>query len=82
VESGLDRADLRSLRRAHRSAPAFVSTIFGTHATHLLGAGTNVKVVSERLGHSSVSFTLDVYGHVMSGQQAAAAAAVATLLDA
>lgn len=51
-----------------------------THATHLLMAGVNVKVVSERLGHSSVSFTLDTYGHVMPGQQAEAAAAAAALL--
>jgi len=37
--------------------------------------------VSERLGHSSVSFTLDVYAHVMPGQQADAAAAVAAMVD-
>jgi integrase len=53
-----------------------------THATHLLTAGANVKVVSERLGHASVSFTLDTYGHVLPGQQADAAAAVAQLVDA
>ena len=52
-----------------------------THASHLLLAGVNVKVVSERLGHASVSFTLDTYGHVMPGQQAEAAAATAALLD-
>ena len=51
-----------------------------THASHLLMAGVNVKVVSERLGHASVSFTLDTYGHVMPGQQAQAAAAAASLL--
>jgi hypothetical protein len=33
-----------------------------SHATHLLAAGTNIKVVSDRLGHASTSFTLDVYG--------------------
>ena len=43
-------------------------------------AGVNVKIVSERLGHASVSFTLDTYGHVMPGQQAQAAAAAAALL--
>jgi integrase len=53
-----------------------------THASHLLAAGINVKVVSERLGHASVSFTLDTYGHVMPGQQAEAAAAAAALLEA
>lgn len=52
-----------------------------THATHLLAAGVNPRVVSERLGHSSVSFTLDTYGHVMPGQQADAAAAAAALLN-
>ncbi len=51
-----------------------------THASHLLLAGINIKVVSERLGHSSVSFTLDTYAHVMPGQQAEAASAAAALL--
>jgi integrase len=51
------------------------------HATHLLAAGTNPRIVSERLGHASVAFTLDTYGHVLPGQQAAAAAAVAALID-
>jgi integrase len=51
-----------------------------THASHLLMAEVNVKVVSERLGHASVSFTLDTYGHVMPGQQAQAAAAAASFL--
>lgn len=45
-------------------------------------AGVNVNLVSERLGHASVSFTLDTYAHVMSGQQAEAAAVAAALLKA
>jgi integrase len=53
-----------------------------THASHFLMTGINVKVVSERLGHASVSFTVDTYAHVMRGQQAEAAAADATLLAA
>ena len=32
-----------------------------------------MKVVSKRLGHSSVAITLDTYSHVMPGIQAAAA---------
>ena len=52
------------------------------HATHLLAAGVNIKVVSERLGHASRSFTLDVYAHVLPGHQADAAAAVSALVDA
>ena len=38
-----------------------------------LQAGVNPKVVSERLGHSSVAFTLDTYAHVMPGMQPEAA---------
>lgn len=45
-------------------------------ATHWLVSGVPVKVVSERLGHASVAFTLQVYGHVLPGQQAAAAEAM------
>jgi integrase len=44
-----------------------------THASLMLKAGVHPKVVSERLGHSSVSFTLDVYSHVVPGIQEAAA---------
>ena len=36
-----------------------------TCATLLLQAGENPKVVSERLGHASVTLTLDVYTHVL-----------------
>jgi integrase len=43
------------------------------HASLLLKAGINPKVVSERLGHSSVAVTLDTYAHVMPGMQPEAA---------
>ena len=43
-----------------------------TCATLLLAAGENPKVVSERLGHATVGFTLDRYGHVLPGMQAGA----------
>ena len=34
----------------------------------------NPKVISERLGHSRVAFTLDVYSHLLPGMQEEAAA--------
>jgi integrase len=34
-----------------------------THATLALGTNIHPKVVSDRLGHSTVAFTLDVYSH-------------------
>ncbi len=43
------------------------------HATILLQQGVNPKIVQERLGHSSVSTTLDIYSHVLPGLQQAAA---------
>ena len=39
----------------------------------MLKEGEPVKVVSERLGHSSVAFTMQVYQHVLPGMQADAA---------
>ena len=39
------------------------------HASHLLRAGIHPKIVSERLGHSSVGITLDTYSHVLPGMQ-------------
>jgi integrase len=51
-----------------------------TWASLALQAGVNPKVVSERLGHATVSFTLDTYSHVMPGMQEDAAAAVADLV--
>jgi integrase len=47
-----------------------------THATHLLTNGVHPKVAQERLGHSSVGITLDLYSHVLPGMQEDAAAKV------
>jgi integrase len=52
-----------------------------THATILLRDRENVKVVSERLGHASVTVTLTVYAHVMPGDQRKAAARFAALVS-
>jgi integrase len=43
------------------------------HATILLQQGVHPKIVQERLGHSSISTTLDIYSHVLPGLQEAAA---------
>ncbi len=45
-----------------------------SHASLMLKAGTHPKIVQERLGHSSVTITLDTYSHVTPGLQEAAAA--------
>ena len=51
-----------------------------THATLLLQAGVSPKIVSERLGHATVAFTMQVYAHVIPGMQADAAAAFSDLV--
>lgn len=44
-----------------------------THATIMMEQGENPKVVSERLGHSRVGITLDLYSHVSDDLQKEAA---------
>jgi integrase len=51
-----------------------------THATLALGAGVYPKEVSERLGHSNVSITLDLYSHVTETMQQDAAERIAALV--
>jgi len=53
-----------------------------THASQLLRQGVHPKVVSERLGHASVSITLDIYSHVLPGLQEEAVAKLDDLLAA
>lgn len=49
-------------------------------ATLLLSANVNPKIVSERLGHSSVSITLDIYSHVLPDMQEKATEALSEIL--
>ena len=40
-----------------------------SHATHLLADNVHPKIASERLGHSKVGITMDLYSHVLAGMQ-------------
>ena len=51
-----------------------------THATLALQAGIHPKIVSERLGHSTVAFTLDVYSHALPTLQRDAAERLGELI--
>ena len=64
--AGLPRVRLHDLRH--------------THATLLLEKGVHAKIVQERLGHSSITVTLDLYSHVAPGLQEQAARALDGLL--
>jgi integrase len=54
-KAGLPHLPLHGLRHAH--------------ATLMLTNGENPKVVSERLGHSNIAITMDIYSHVLPGLQ-------------
>ena len=44
-----------------------------THATLLMGENVHPGIVSERLGHSSIGITVNLYSHVIPGMQTVAA---------
>ena len=44
-----------------------------TFASLMIGAGVNAKALSTYVGHSSISITLDRYGHLMPGNEDEAA---------
>jgi integrase len=52
-----------------------------THATLLLLSGIQPKIVSERLGHSSVKITLDTYSHLLPHIQEEAAKAMENIFS-
>jgi integrase len=53
-----------------------------SHATHLLASNIHPKIVQERLGHSSIATTMDIYSHLMPNMQGEAAPAVDGVLRA
>lgn len=57
------------LERAKLPATLRLYDLRHTCATLLLAANENPKVVSERLGHSSITLTMDVYSHVLPDMQ-------------
>jgi integrase len=70
----------RRLARAAGLPPIRLHDVRHSYASAPLAAGIPAKVVSERLGHATIAVTLDVYGHVIPGVDAAAANAVASLI--
>ncbi len=51
-----------------------------THASLLLKAGEYPKVISERLGHTQIGITMDIYSHIMPGMQKQAAEKIDLIL--
>lgn len=53
-----------------------------TYASFMIAAGVNAKALSSFMGHSSIKVTFDLYGHLMPGTEAEAAALLDTYLTA
>lgn len=51
-----------------------------SHATLLLAADEHLKVVSERLGHSTIRLTADTYSHVLESMQQGTASKLENML--
>jgi integrase len=51
-----------------------------THASVLIASGLDILTISRRIGHAKPSVTLDVYGHLMGGADAACAVAIGKIL--
>ena len=80
IKGNVYRGFLRLLDRAALPRVRF-HDLRHTCATLLLIARVNPKVVSEMLGHASVSITLDIYSHVIPDMQQDAAAIMAAVLQ-
>jgi integrase len=63
VEAGLEPIGLHQCRH--------------TYAAFMIAAGVNAKALSSYMGHSTITVTLDRYGHLLPGNEQQAA----TLLD-
>jgi integrase len=76
----LTRAFLIFIRR-HKLPQIRLHDLRHSHATHLLGAGVHPKIAQERLGHSSIAITIDLYSHVIPGMQAEAVSRIDAVLQ-
>jgi integrase len=80
THSNITQVFKRVLRRAGLRTSIRLYDLRHTHATLLLKADVHAKIVSERLGHSNIALTLDVYSHVLPNMQAQAAIHLETML--
>jgi integrase len=69
------------LVRAAALPPIPLHGVRHTYASLALAKGVNAAIVSRRLGHATVAFTLDIYSHVLPQVDAEAAEFIAAFGD-
>lgn len=74
------KREFRRLLKAAGVRPVRLYDLRHTAATLAVAAGVSVKVISDQLGHASISFTLERYSHVLPSIQDEAAARVERML--
>ena len=74
------KREFRRLLEAAGIRPIRLYDLRHTAATLAVAAGVSVKVISDQLGHASISFTLERYSHVLPSIQDEAAARVERIL--
>ena len=77
----LERKFKKMLEKAQLPTTHRLYDLRHTCATLLLLGGEHPKVVSERLGHASISITLDTYSHVLPTMQEKATSILERMLD-
>ena len=55
----------RAFLRRRNLRPMRFHDLRHTHAAHLIWAGVHIKAISERLGHASITTTMNIYGHLL-----------------
>ncbi|MGE0065839.1 MAG: tyrosine-type recombinase/integrase [Dehalococcoidia bacterium] len=71
----------RKAWKAAGLAPIGLHECRHTYASFMIAAGINAKALSTYMGHSSISITLDRYGHLLPGNEGQAAEMLADYLD-
>src|SRR5437016_1077564 len=74
---------VRRARKAWKEAklsPIGLHECRHTYAAFMIAAGVNAKALSTYMGHSSITVTLDRYGHLMPGNEREAAGMLAAYL--
>jgi integrase len=72
--------DWRRICNARQLPRVSFHALTHTHASLLIKKGVDILTISRRLGHSKAAVTLDVYGHLIEGADAAAAKAIEGVL--
>jgi integrase len=71
----------RTAWRERQLAPIGLHECRHTYAAFMIAAGVNAKALSAYMGHSSITMTLDRYGHLMPGHEGEASGMLADYLE-